>query len=708
MFKRAILITVSVLFLEIHAQSESKRPAYPPSKTEEVVDTLHGVKIADPYRWLEKGDDPTVKEWTAKQNAFTRESLDKLTGRDRLREKLDQLLDVGTLSVAVPKGSRIFFTKRDGKQNQPILYVQEEEGEPRVLVDPNPLSKDGTVTLDWWFPGPEGKLIAYGLSSSGSEQSTLRVRDVETGKDLPDVIERTRACSLAWTPDGKGLYYTRYPKPGSVPKGEENYNRRVFFHKLGDNPADDELLFGKGRDPAEWPQIALSPDGRWLVVMVQKGWAMTEVYVKDLLKNEEFFPLVESVPAVFRVVPRDDRFFILTDENAPRYRLMSVEIHKWDRANWKEVIAEGRDVLENAAPIGEHIAALYLHEASSKLKILDKKGDVKRDVELPGLGTVSAMAGEANGHELFFTYQSYVDSPSIRRLDLRTAKGEAHAPIVVQQVKSNIDPASFNVERVKYPSRDGTLIPLTLISKNGTKKDGKTPTVLYGYGGFNISLTPTFNPTRFLTICEYGGIMAIANLRGGGEFGEKWHAAGMLGNKQNVFDDIIAAGDYLIKEKCTDKDHLAIMGRSNGGLLVGAAVTQRPGLFKAAICGVPLLDMVRYHHFLIAKLWIPEYGDPGEPKEFPWLHAYSPYHRVREGVAYPAILFTTAESDTRVDPLHARKMTALMQAATSSANPILLRLEEKAGHGQGKPRSKLLDEEVDVWSFLLNELGVKP
>lgn len=702
--KMIALTYAMIIFVISHASGEEPwKLVYPPSKSEEVADTLHGVKITDPYRWLEDGTSPTVKEWTQKQNAFTREWLDKVVDRDSLRARLDKMLDVGTISVAVPRSGRIFYTKREGKQNQPILYVQ-IEGKTKVVVDPNPLSKDGTVTLDWWFPSKDGNRVAYGLSSGGSEQSTLHVHDVDAGKDLDDKIERTRAASLAWTPDCKGFYYTRYPKPGDVPKGDERYHRSVFYHKLGTDPAEDAKLFGEGRDPADWPNVALSPDGRWLAVTVEKGWAMSEVYFKDLLKNDEpFQPLVEKVEAVFKVVARDNYLYVLTNHKAPRYQLFAVTPQKPERENWKLIIPEGKMVLEAAAPIGDKIVGQYLHMATSQLTVFSRDGKAEQQIGLP-LGTISGMAGESDGKELFFAYQSYTTPPSVYRLDL--GEGNQRDPEVWQSIKSELKLSDFEVTQIRYPSKDGTEIPMFLIAKKGLKKDGKTPTVLYGYGGFNISQTPIFNPTRFLTIVEHGGIMAIANLRGGGEFGEDWHQAGMLGKKQNVFDDFIAAAEYLIKEKYTDRDHLAIMGRSNGGLLVGAALTQRPDLFRAVVCGVPLLDMVRYHKFLIAKLWIPEYGSADEPDEFKWLHAYSPYHRVKDGIRYPAVLLATGEGDTRVDPLHARKMAARLQTATASDRPILLRIEEKAGHGQGKPRGKLLDEEVDTWSFLLSELGL--
>ena len=703
------LIVVTGLIATSVSFAESAKPAYPPSKPEPVSDTLHGVTVIDPYRWLEKGDAPAVVDWTAKQNAFTREWLAKLPGREALRDRLDKMLDVGSLSIVVPRGKVVFYAERSARQNQPVLYVEDQSRRRTVIIDPNELAKDGTVTLDWWFPSPDGSKIAYGLSSSGSEQSTLRVRDVAVGKDMRDVIERTRACSLAWLPDGSGFYYTRYPKPGSVPAGQENYNRRVFRHKLGDDPADDELVFGKDREAADWPQLALSPDGRWLVVHVEKGWARNDVFFRDMFKNEEFASLVEEVPALFRVVPRDDAFYIQTNEKAPRYKVMTANPRQPARANWKQTVPESVRVLDEIRVVGDHLCCVYREglETGIDFQALSKGVNSRGSLTIPAGEAITATASESNGSLLYVATQSYLKPTRVEAIKLGAIeKGQPAAP--EWQLKSPVEYSEqIDVRLVSYPSKDGTKVPMTLIMKKGLKPDGKTPTVLYGYGGFNISLTPAFNPMRYLTICEYGGIMAIVNLRGGGEFGETWHEAGMLAKKQNVFDDFIAAAEFLIGEKYTDRDHLAIMGRSNGGLLVAAAITQRPDLFKAAICGVPLTDMLRYHRFLIGKLWVPEFGSPDEADEFKVLHAYSPYHRVKDGTRYPATLFTTAESDTRVDPMHARKMAALLQTASKGPEPILLRLEEKAGHGQGKPRAKLLDEEVDVWSFLLDQLGIK-
>jgi prolyl oligopeptidase len=687
--------------------ADEKKSIYPPTKADPVVEKLHGVEITDPYRWLEDADSPAVKEWTDKQNEFTRSVLDKLPGRDKIHDRLGALLEIGSLGTPAPRKGKYFYTRRDGKQNQPILYVRDGlHGKDRVLLDPNEIDKEGTTALDWWYPSRDGALVAYGLSANGSEQSTLRVREVATGKDLPDVIERTRACSLAWRPDGKAFYYTQYPAAGSVPKGEENYHRHVFLHRLGDDPAKDGKVFGDGRAKEDWPNVSLSPDGRWLVVVEEQGWAKSEAYFKDCSKKDAAFaPLVEKVEAVFDVTARNDRLLVRTNDKAPRYRLYEVDPLKPARDAWKEIIPEGKEVLEGVAPVGDVIAGEFTAQASSRLRLFDRAGKPLNEVHLPTLGTLAGLGGEWDGDELLFGFQSITAPTGVYRVDL---KKPAEKPELWDEVKTDVDFSAYEVEQVTYPSKDKTPVTMFLAHKKGLKLDGDNPTLLYGYGGFNVSQTPTFSPSRFLFL-ERGGVLAVANLRGGGEYGEDWHQAGMLGKKQNVFDDFIAAAEYLIDHKYTNKDKLAIQGGSNGGLLMGAALTQRPDLFRAVVCSVPLLDMVRYHRFLIARLWIPEYGSADDPEQFKWLYAYSPYHHVKDGTAYPAVLFEAAESDSRVDPLHARKMTARLQAATASGpdRPILLRLETKAGHGQGKPRAKVVEELTDVWGFLFWQLGVK-
>jgi prolyl oligopeptidase len=684
------------------------RPLLIPTRRDDVSDTYFGRKVADPYRWLENGDSEEVKHWSDEQNAVTRRVLDRVRDRERLHARLADLLSIGTVGTpavrkVAPDKNRYFHVRREGQQNQPILYVREGvHGADEVLVDPNVMSAEGTTSLDWWSPSSDGRLLVYGLSQNGDEDSTLFLRDIEKRKDLPDKIERTKYASIAWLPDGKSFYYTRYPKKGAVPDGEENYHRMVYLHRIGDEPERDAYVFGKDRKMTESPSVEISPDGRWLLVSVYEGWAKNELYLRDLRdkKQAAFVPVVTGVEAIFDATLRNDLVYVRTNDGASRYKLYTFDPKKPDRAGWKQVIPESKDVLSDVAPIGADLVVTYLSDASSKVRIFAKNGEPKGEVALPTVGSTAGAAGRWDGDEAFYDFSSFAVAPTIYRLDLKSAKSEKW-----DAVEAPIDAAAFEVERIRATSKDGAKVPIFVIHKKGLKKDGKTPTLLTGYGGFNINIVPSFSASMYLLL-ERGGILAVANLRGGGEFGETWHQAGMLGNKQNVFDDAIAAASELISGGYTDSAHLALFGRSNGGLLVGALITQRPDLFRAAVCGVPLLDMLRYHRFRIAKFWVAEYGSSDDAKQFDWLYAYSPYHRIKPGTRYPAVLLTTAESDARVDPLHARKMAAAMQAATISEHPILLRVETKAGHGAGKPVTKVIDEMTDVFSFLFAELDM--
>jgi prolyl oligopeptidase len=680
-----------------------------PTRTEAVVEKIHGVEVRDPYRWLENSEAADVGAWTEKQNALMRKALDVVPGRKWIEERLWKLHEIGSLGVPVPKGkgkaTRYFYTRRTGKQNQPVLYVRDAiDGPDRVLVDVNALKADGTMSLDWWSPSEDGKLVAYGVSANGDENSTLKVRNVKSGVDLSDEITRARHASVAWQPDGMGFYYTRYPAKGSVPAGEEEYHRSVFHHRLGDDPDKDPKIFGEGRDLKDWPNLGISPNGRWLAIEVAQGWAKSELYLLDTRsKKGAPVPMVTGKDALYSLSEvLDDRIYVTSNEGAPRYRLFAITPTKPARQHWKEVIPEGTETLQGVTPVGGKLAAMYLKDAASRVRLFSIAGKPLREVELPGLGTTVGLVGRHDHNELFYSYASYLTPTMVFRQDVASGKGA-----VWQKLDAPIDPSAFEVEQVRYPSKDGTAVPMFLVHRKGLVRDGTNPTLLYGYGGFNISMTPGF-AAAVAPFIESGGVYAVANLRGGGEYGEKWHQAGMLGNKQNVFDDFIAAAEHLIKDKITSPGRLAISGRSNGGLLIGATITQRPELFRAAVCGVPLLDMVRYHKFRIAKLWIPEYGSSEDEAQFKWLYAYSPYHHVKDGADYPATLIFTAVSDTRVDPLHARKMTARLQAATSGKKgPILLRLESQAGHGAGKPLAKILAQYTDEMSFLFSQLGVK-
>ncbi|MEA2725274.1 MAG: prolyl oligopeptidase [Gemmatimonadales bacterium] len=675
---------------------------YPETPSSNVVDTLHGEAIADPYRWLEDGNTPETRLWTEQQNAVTEAYLAGAPGRERIGRRLEELLGIGVLGTPTPKRGRYFYIRRDGRQNQPVLYWRDGvDGGDRVAVDPNALNDAGTTALDWYYPSEDGRLLAYGLSENGNEESVLHLLEVGTGRDLPDRIPRMRAASLAWLPDSTGFYYTRYPEPQEVPEGEEQYHRALYFHRLGTDPAADPLVF---RPAAKeyWPGVGLSPEGRWLIVSVARTFDQVDLYLQDLTTGGELVPVARDLPASFEGEIAHGRLFMRTNLDAPTYRLYAVDPERPERSSWREIVPPRADaVLESVAVAGGRLALGYLERASSRLRLTDLDGGLIQDVALPALGSLFGFGAEWDGRELFYGFSSYSVPPSVYRIDLATGTS-----LLWRQVEATIDPTRFEVGQVSYPSSDGTAISMFLVHRRGLVRNGDNPTYLTAYGGFNISMTPAFSRSLLLWL-ERGGVVAVPNIRGGGEYGEGWHQAGILANKQNSFDDFIAAAEWLIRERYTRPERLAVAGGSNGGLLMGAALTQRPELFRAVLIQVPLLDMLRYHRFLIARLWIPEYGSAEDPEQFRWLRAYSPYHHVRPGVAYPAVLLATAESDTRVDPMHARKMAARLQAATSAERPVLLRLEAKAGHGAGKPLSKVQQELTDSWTFVFSELGVE-
>jgi prolyl oligopeptidase len=716
------------LFLLAAAVSaaDNAKPASPSGPPEAeprpLEETLHGTKIVDNYRWLEDGKSADTQKWVEEEMSYTRSLLDPLPGREAIHKRLTELLSIGSISQPEMGGKFYFYARRDGMQNQPVLYVREGlDGKDRALVDANQLAADGTIALDWYEPSLNGKYVAYGTSPSGSEMSTLHIIETKTGILLPDTIERTRAASIAWTPDNSGFYYTRYPKKGDVAEGQEMYNRHVFYHQLGDDPAKDPLIFGEGRDAEDWPGVKLSEDGRWLLISVEQGWTKSELYLMDLKEGTPPTRVTTGKNFLYSGSVYKGKLFIVTNEDAPRYRVLVIDAGDYDREHWKEIIPQTDAVLQGAAVWGGKLFAQYEQNVSSQLKLFDLDGKKITDLALPAIGTVFGSAGKWDRDEIFYGFQSFTTPPSIYRVDLRSVNvsvrpaGPSGSVIGLTSLWAkvdapSIDPAAYDVEQEWYHSKDGTRVPMFVVHKKGLQKNGHNPTLLTAYGGFNVSMLPSFNRAAYLWM-EHGGVFAVANLRGGAEFGEDWHRAGMLANKQNVFDDMIAAAEHLISEKYTDNNHLAIQGGSNGGLLMGAMITQRPDLFRAVVCQVPLLDMLHYQDFQIAKLWIPEYGSAENAEQFRWLYVYSPYHHVKAGTEYPAILFMTADSDSRVDPMHAKKMTALMQAQAkngrSRTRPILLRIETKAGHGQGKPVTKQIEEGTDAYSFLFWQLGVK-
>jgi len=732
----------SLIAAAIYATDSSPqtKPTAPPvAEPKPIVDIFHGTKVLDNYRWLEDGTSPATQKWVAEEMAYTRSVLDPLPGRDVIHKRLTELLSIGTVTPPQLAGRHYFYTKREGMQNQPVLYVRDdgssnkEPGADRVLVDANELAADGTIALDWFQPSDNGKYVAYGTSPSGSEMSTLHIIETKTGTALPDTIERTRACSIAWLHDNSGFYYTRYPKKGEVPAGQEMYNRHVFFHELGTDPESDDPVFGEGRDPEDWPNVHLSNDGRWLLIQVEQGWITSELFLQDLKSDRPPSRLTTGKAFLYSADVYDGKVYITTNEDAPHGHVFVTDAGDFDRSDWKEIIPQSDAVLQSAVVYGGKLFTQYEQNATSQLKIFDLEGKKLEEVPLPGIGSAFGTGGKWNHDEVFFGFQSFTTPPAIYRVDLKSepqglkpslkadSSGTAESralpnsptpePSLWTSVSApSIDPSAYDVSQEWFNSKDGTRVPMFIVHKKSLTQNGHNPTLLTAYGGFNVSLTPTFSRTAYLWM-EHGGIFAVANLRGGAEFGEDWHRAGMLDKKQNVFDDMIAAAEHLIAAKYTDRNHLAIQGGSNGGLLMGAMITQRPDLFRAVVCQVPLLDMLHYQDFQIAKLWIPEYGSAENAEQFKWLYAYSPYHHVKAGVEYPAILFMTADFDTRVDPMHAKKMAAEMQAEAkngqSRTRPILLRIESKAGHGAGKPVTKQIEEFTDVYSFLFWQMGVK-
>jgi prolyl oligopeptidase len=669
-----------------------------------VIEEIHGVRIVDPYRWLES-EGEQVDRWTAEQNAYTEALLGSLPQREVFRQELERLLSADSVGLMAVRGSRVFYTFRAAGQDQFALWVRDSAGvqAARILVDPNRDDPSGMVSLDWWHASPSGELIAFGLSRAGDEWSALQVMRVSTGELLPERIPRTRYASIAWDVDEAGFLYTRYPLPGAVPPGEENYHRHVFHHRLGTDWADDAPVYGVGRPREEMYDLTRSEDGAYLVLTVHHGWVRADVYVRRE-GEASFSPVAVGKDALFLPRAAGDRLYLMTNYQAPCYRVVAVDPADPREENWEVIVPERADlILQDFCLAGETLLVTGLRDAVSRLLVYARDGRTADEIDLPAAGTIGDLAGEPGNPVAFFRFESYTLSPALYRLDLRPRAVDRW---LAGTMLGGMD--AVPVKQLFYRSADGTRVPLFLIGR--VAGDGATaqPTILTGYGGFNLSRTPLYTPAMYPWLAR-GGLLAVACLRGGSEYGETWHRAGMRENKQNVFDDFLAAAEFLIEQGYTDRRRLGILGHSNGGLLAGAALTQRPDLFRAAVVGVPLLDMLRYHRFLIASLWTDEYGSPDDPKAFAWLRAYSPYHRVQAGVEYPAVYLHTALSDTRVHPHHARKMAALLQNATASDpadRPVLLRVETAAGHGAGKPVSKVVDEQAETLTFLAWQLGL--
>ncbi|MHB8646402.1 MAG: prolyl oligopeptidase family serine peptidase [Thermomicrobiales bacterium] len=669
-----------------------------------VVDDFFGTAVADPYRWLEDPDDPETRVWSEAQSHAATAHLHALPARAAIHRRLTALWDYPRQSAPMKHGERSFFFKNDGLQNQPVLYVTDgPERVPVVLLDPNRLSADGTVALTTVEFSHDGAFLAYGISQSGSDWQEIRVREVATGEDGSDVLRWCKFSSIAWKRDGSGFFYNRFPEPDTVSPEEVYAHNFVYWHALGTEQADDPLVY----EHPDATEVRFSPitteDGKYLLLYGAVGTeTRNRLYYRPIESNSPFIRLLDDADANYTPIEMIGAvLYLKTDLDAPRGRIIAIDLTRPDRANWREIVPEGDETIAFAAMIGRQFVVVPMRDASHRLLIYALDGALVREVAVPALGSIGELSGKRDDPELFFAFTSFLYPTTIYRCDMTT--GDI---AVLYEPETVFDPADYETTQVFYQSKDGTRVPMFLTHKRGLLLDGSHPTLLYGYGGFDISLTPAFAVSR-LPWLEAGGVYAVANLRGGGEYGDAWHAAGKREKKQNVFDDFIAAGEWLIANGYTRSSRLAINGRSNGGLLVSACLVQQPDRFGAAICEVPVTDMLRFQKFTAGRYWTVEYGDAETSAEdFRFLLAYSPLHNVRPGVAYPPTLIATADADDRVVPSHAKKFTAALQAAHTGDAPILLRLELKAGHGQGKPTGKLIDEQADILAFLFDTFAI--
>ena len=676
--------------------------AYPAARRSEQLDDYHGTTVADPYRWLEDVDSPETTAWIEAENTVTEAFLAEIPQRGAVRDRLNAIWNYERFSVPSREGTLYAYFKNSGLQNQAVLYVCEGIGESeRVLLDPNTLSDDGTVALSGASFSRDGQLFAYATSASGSDWLEWRVREVASGVDRPDIVRWSKFSNAAWTRDGSGFYYSRYAEPTSDAQFKDaNYYHRLYFHRLGTAQEEDALIYERA-DHKDWNfASAVSDDGRWLVIDVGEGTdPKNRIFVCDLdTPAPKVIELLDTADAMYHFLGNDgDQFIFRTTRDAPRGRV--VRIGMTDRTP-HEIVPETADTLQDATLFGERIITNYLHDAHALVRVFDGAGSLGRDIELPGLGSVGGFHGRRTSTETFFSYTSYTAPTTIYRYEIASGTTtQVFAPRV------GFDTSLYTSEQLFYTSKDGTRVPMIISHKKGLVRDGSAPTILYGYGGFDVSLTPAFSPAMLVWM-EMGGAYAVANLRGGGEYGEAWHLAGTGAFKHNVFDDFIAGAEYLIDERWTSTPKLAIAGGSNGGLLVGACMTQRPDLFGAALPAVGVMDMLRYQHFTIGWAWASDYGLSDDPEAFEALYAYSPLHRLRSGTAYPATLVTTADHDDRVFPAHSFKFAAELQHDQAGAAPALIRIESKAGHGAGKPMSKIIDEAADRYAFLVRVLDM--
>ncbi|MBI4244725.1 MAG: S9 family peptidase [Planctomycetes bacterium] len=707
------LIVLCVLVLITGCQSaqqnnEQTKYSYPSAKTTDIVDIYHGTKIPDPYRWLEDPNSQETTEWVEAQNKLTKSFINPET-KEKIRARLTELWNYPRYTSPMKRGSRYFFTKNDGLKNQPIVYMQKGiDGPSTPIIDPNTLSEDGTAALSTIEPSKDGSLIAYGISYKGSDWQEIKILNTDSAQHHPETIKWCKFATIAWLADNSGFYYDRFPDPASASKEQQKINR-VYFHQVGTDPSKDKLVF-EHPDSEKFPHVNLSPfitsDEKYLVLWVGLGlgsWNTNRVYYKELKSGQEFIHLINhDEPEYLFLGNIGTTFYLKTTLKAPRGRIIAIDINDPAESKWKEIIPQVEDTINSVIMANNKFSIVYNHHAHNIMKIYNPDGNLGKEVKMPTICSIDTLSSSPNDTELFFKFDSFLSPPSIYRYDF--TKDQL---TVFMEPSIKFDSSKYEANQIFYTSKDGTKIPMFLIHKKGLKLNGTNPTLLYGYGGFNVSLTPYFSNSRLVWL-ENGGVFALANIRGGSEYGEAWHQAGILDKKQNVFDDFIAAAEWLISNKYTNSKKIAILGGSNGGLLVAACMTQRPELFGAVICMVPVIDMLRYHKFTVGYYWIPEYGNAEEkPEHFQFLVKYSPLHNVKKETTYPPTLVITADTDDRVVPSHAKKFAATLQANDNGTNPILVRIETKAGHGGGKPTTKVIDEFSDVYAFLFKVFGVK-
>jgi len=682
--------------------SAGSKWSYPPSRSENIEQDLHGEKIADPFRWLEDEKSPEVQDWMKAEDQLTRDYLSKISGRDALAKRFKELLYIDSISAPIRRGNRFFYMRTHADKDKAILYWREgEKGAEKVLLDPNSWSESGEVSLGSWVPSWDGKKVAFNQRPHANDESVMHVVDVGSGEwSKKDVIEGTKYGAASWTTDNRAFYYTWLPTDPALSPADRPGYQEVRLHRLGVDPKRDAVISPKTGDPTVFQGSAISRDGKYLFLVRAKLAAENEIWMKRPKVDRDFKLIAESKGAKYSFDYWNGQIYIATDEGAPNKRVFKLPAANPDRKNWKEIVAEEKSAtLQSASIVGGRLVLQYLKNAATELKVTTLEGKPLRLIPLPDIGSVGAVKGLEDQDDAYFEFSSFIVPRQVYKTSMKGGGVTLWA-----KVDLPIDPSPYLTEQVWYPSRDGTRVSMFIVRRKDMQKDGSHPALLNGYGGFNIPSVPSFRSTIYPWL-EAGGVFALANLRGGGEYGEAWHDAGRLHHKQNVFDDFIAAGEYLVKEKYTQPAKLAILGGSNGGLLVGAAMTQRPELFGAVVCSAPLLDMVRYHLYGGGKTWIPEYGNPDKPDDLKVLHAYSPYHHVKAGVRYPALLMMSPAHDDRVDTMHARKFIAAMQSAGSAS--ALLRIETNAGHSGGDLVKKLVDSSADQYAFLFQVLGVK-